>query len=141
MSVKQVHDALESRAVTACTAVSATMPVEYENVGFTPPNAAKYASLVGSFKVASEEEHTLGTAGTKLVRGTYQITLVYPLNSGDGVARTDLETLKGYFPLAQTTASAGQTVTVRGSFPPNTRKGKTDYQATFSIEWEAIVPK
>jgi len=141
MSIKQVHDALEARAITACTVISATMPVQYDNVGFTPPNAAKYASLAGSFRVASEEEHTLGPSGTKLVRGTYQITLVYPLNSGDGAARTDLETLKGYFPLAQTTASAGQSVTVRGSFPPNTRTVENTFRATFSIEWEAIVPK
>jgi hypothetical protein len=141
MSIKQVHDALEARAVTAITAVSATLPIEYENVAFAPPDAGKYASLAQAFKVSSEEEHALGPAGTKLVRGIYSINVVYPTNIGDDGTRTDLETLKGYFPLAQTASSSGQTVTVRGSFPPNTRTVGTTYRATFSIEWEAIVPK
>ena len=140
MSTKDVWDALDIRAKAALTAISATMPVEEENVGFVPPAGAHWASIAGAFRVASQDEHTLGASGTKLERGIYSITMVYPLNDGTDGARADIATLESYFPLAKTMTSNGQVVTVRGAFPPNTRIGK-DYRMTYSIEWEAIVPK
>ena len=141
MSTQDVWNALDIRAKAAIAAVSATLPVEEENIDFQAPAAGHWASIAGAFRVSSQEEHTLGPGGTKLERGIYSITMVYPTNDGTDGARADIATLESYFPLAQTVTSNGQTVTVRGAFPPNTRIIDGTYRMTYSVEWEAIVPK
>jgi len=134
-----IRNALETRAKAAITAISATLPIEEENIPFARPSTGKWAQIY--WVSGAKRVLTLGLHGLDLHYGVYQITLVYPIGDGTGNARSNIQTLNSYFPLSQIMSSNGQVVRVTGTEAPPGREVGSSHRVTFSINWEAEIPR
>lgn len=81
MNNYMIHKALDKKLEQV--AKLAGVPVAWENVPFTPPSSGVY--LEADYLPADNEDFTIqGTATMR--RGVYQVTIVYPIDSGSQAA-------------------------------------------------------
>ena len=135
MSLSQVQTALFTAAVAAIGAI----PTEYENVKFTPPVGAKWASLFFLPNVPTVA--TLGSTGQDEATGLIQIDLNYPLGTGNSAARTDFETIRAAFPAGSRHTSSGQTVMVTGCGRNQGQIVGNYFRVSISVFWNARIPR
>jgi hypothetical protein len=141
-TTEDVHKALDARAKAAITAVSATLPIEEENMGFVAgvrPTDGKWA--IPRWVSAVRKVNTLGTNGKDLLTGVYQITLVYPPGSGSGTAWSNMATMQTYFKASNTFASNGQAVKINGTEESSGREVNNTERYTLSIYWESEISR
>lgn len=135
MSLSQVQTALFTSAITALGAI----PTEYENMDFSPPTNAKWASLF--FLPNVPVVATLGSTGQDEATGLIQIDLNYPLGTGNSAARTDFETLRAAFPAGSRHTNTGQVVMVTRTGRSAGRIVDNYYRVSVSVFWYALIPR
>lgn len=81
MNNYMIHKALDTRLEQA--AQQAGVPVAWENVPFAPPSSGVY--LEADYLPADNQDFTIQGTAT-LRRGVYQVTVVYPIDSGSQAA-------------------------------------------------------
>lgn len=85
--------------------------VAFENVAFTPPPSAPWASVF--FLPNQPSVATLGAGGQDQVTGVMQIDLNYPTNSGEADILAKFEAIKNAFTVGVRPIYQGQEVSIR----------------------------
>lgn len=105
-SIKQIYIAL----VTQLDALTSSLPTEYENEEFDPPQTA-YQRV--NLLPATPANPTLG--GTPMMfqeQGILQVTLFYPIGEGVGNALTRAEAIRDWFPRGASFIAGGITAVI-----------------------------
>ena len=147
MSLLNVQGALQEAVMLALQDVpvnpdaylDGSIPVELENVQFTPPEKAKWAQLF--FLPNPPSVDTLGDEGRDYVSGIVQLTLRYPRNTGDLELRTDSEIVRAAFPAGRSLSQEGQFVTVDNCGRTAGRLVENWFSVYISIQWHAWIER
>jgi Bacteriophage related domain of unknown function len=133
MSIVKIRAALE----TALAAVNPAISIAYENTAFVPAIGVPYCKLF--LLMAPPDNPTMGD-GYHLERGIFQITLMYPLQSGSLDAATQAEVLKATFKRGSSLSNGGVTVKVLSS--PATGSAQIDgerFALPIKVSWSAEI--
>lgn len=131
MNNLMIRKALDKRLEQLASAIGVN--VAWENVDFTPPATGIY--MEADFLPASNEDFTIqGTATIR--RGVYQVTVVYPVNSGSQAAELLASKIVDGFPNNYAIPTAETPVYVNGE--PSVFSGIKDdtaYRTPVSIAY------
>ena len=135
MSNSIIRSALEGRLKTWADAQSPPIPIEYQNVAFTPPSQARY---LRAFLLPAETRSNDTPGETKTYAGLLQVSICVPTGTGPGAAEqlvTELETL---FPVSLRIVVGGLVINITrpasaGSSMPETGL----YVTPVSIQYRA----
>ena len=103
MSQASIRTALE----TALNGMTPAISTAWENVAFTPPTTPYQRAFV---LFATPENAVIGNEWME--RGLFQVTLCYPLQSGDAAARARVALLRATFYRGLTLVSGGTRVII-----------------------------
>lgn len=104
MSLQSIKTALETRL----KAMPNALPTQWENVAFTPPAGAyQRADLLPA---TPENPELFGNVYREL--GTFQVTLLYPIDGGGGVVYGMAEAVRDWFARGTSLESGNVTVVV-----------------------------
>lgn len=107
MSDVAIRAALEQRLAAQAPALSTA----YENVDFSPADGVPYQRV--NLMRATPENPTFDGFTREL--GILQVTLMYPLGAGPGVAELRAKALKEWFPRRLNISSGGIVVVIDGA--------------------------
>lgn len=132
------------------------IPTEFENVEFTKPTNAKWAQMF--FIPNTPEVETLGPTGEDLATGLLQVNVNYPMDTGTLAATADFEAFRAGFPAGRhiTIAAdalqigpladaafddADQVVTIINCGRSQGRLVDNWYRVSFTVGWQALIPR
>lgn len=109
MSVKAIRAALESAVATWAAAQTPAVPVQYQNVAYTPAIGTRY---LRTFTIPAETENpSLGDAHRRYT-GILQANLYMPDGNGSGTGETLADSLLTYFARGESFTISGVTVRI-----------------------------
>ena len=106
MSQVKVRTALEETLAAMTPALATAL----ENVRFTPP--AANVPYQKAFVLFAEPDDPEAGHSLHFERGIFQVTLMYPLQTGDGTARARAEAIRAIFYRGASFTNSGITVVV-----------------------------
>ena len=104
---------------TALDGMSPALPTAWENVAFTPPSTPYQRAHV---LFATPDNAVIGNEWME--RGIFQVTLCYPLQTGDAAARGRVSLLRTTFYRGRTLTSGGTRVIIERT--PDAGSGTAD---------------
>ena len=131
MSLGSVRAALE----TALNAIAPALSTEWENIPFTPVSGTPYQKMF--LLPATPDNSTMGD-GYYREQGIFQITLMYPLQTGAKAAADRAELIRTAFKRGNSFTSGS--VTVRIEKTPEVGQGRVDgdrWALPVKIRWFA----
>lgn len=111
MSTESQYTDIRAALTTQLSTMTGVPAVAWENASYTPVVGTPY--LTPSVLWAEGSQAELGVAGRNWERGIYQITCVYPPNTGMGALNTMIGKLRDRFKRGTVLTYNGVTVTIR----------------------------
>ena len=132
---------INAALVSAYRAIGLNLPTAYEVKDFTPPASAPYARIYNF--PADKFVGSLGTGGTDLVTGFFQISFFVPENDGTGRILGYADSALDYFQNGRRFSYNGKEVRIiRGEMSP-LQKSSTSahYAIALSFYWDSQVSR
>jgi hypothetical protein len=114
MSDALVRAAFETRVATWAAAQSPAIPVEYENVTFTPPTGR----YVRCHLLPAPTQNDMLNGEHRRRMGVFQVSLCMPIGTGPGAAAALTASLDAAFPLSAPMAQGGVKVFLLSPMSP-----------------------
>lgn len=135
MSIQKVRSAIAQAFVTG--AFFPAPAVAWENVDFTPPNDAPWASFF--FVPSQPAVATCGPDGQDEVPGFAQIDLNYPLNGGTQDIESKFEDIRNVFTAGARFVYQGQEVVIRSCGRSQGRVVNSFYRVSITVAFYAHI--
>jgi hypothetical protein len=142
MSYAQIASALRSGAKTILERATISgglgftaAQIAWPNVEFTPPNTNPYVEVALLSNPSSVA--TLGRGGEDNQTGVLQLSLYYPLQTGDGALYQAYQLLSDFFTAGVSLAYEGQEVWIESSGMSPPSKKDSRFVTYVSIYWTA----
>jgi hypothetical protein len=113
-----------------------TFPTALENVTFQPATGTPYQKA--EHLIANPDGEAFGSASTYFQPGVFQVSLFYPLNTGDGAALARAEAIATHFKKGTTLTQGAVRVLINAV--PKIASGRPDgdrWMIPVSIPWQS----
>jgi len=130
---------IDSALISGYTGGSFGLSTAYDNVDFTPVNGTAWARV--SNLPAQPEPASIGVDGDDSHTGVFQISLMYPLNTGRSAILSKADAIATVFYPGASFTYSGQSVTVSSCGITPARRVDNWFAVYVSVNWFARVSR